>query len=72
MNDGFGKPSVAFVICTFWLIEALAALGRRDDARAFFDRIYGAMSPLGLLSEDFDTTEKRMCVTSLTRITDDE
>ena len=26
-NDGFGKPTFAFVICTFWLIEALAAHG---------------------------------------------
>jgi GH15 family glucan-1,4-alpha-glucosidase len=60
LNDGFGKPSVAFVICTFWLIEALAALGRSDDARAFFDRIHVALSPLGLLSEDYDTTDQRM------------
>ena len=56
LNDGFGKPSVAFVICTFWLIEALAAAGRREEARAVFDRIHGALSPLGLLSEDFDPT----------------
>ena len=60
LNDGFGKPSVAFVICTFWLIEALAAAGRRDEARAAFDRIHGALSPLGLLSEDFDPAEPRM------------
>jgi GH15 family glucan-1,4-alpha-glucosidase len=60
LNDGFGKPSVAFVICTFWLIEALAAAGRRDEARAVFDRIYGALSPLGLLSEDYDPAEPRM------------
>jgi GH15 family glucan-1,4-alpha-glucosidase len=60
LNDGFGKPSVAFVICTFWLIEALAAAGRRDEAKAAFDRIYGALSPLGLLSEDYDPEEPRM------------
>jgi GH15 family glucan-1,4-alpha-glucosidase len=60
LNDGFGKPTVAFVICTFWLIEALAAAGRRDEARAAFDRIHGALSPLGLLSEDYDPTTPRM------------
>jgi GH15 family glucan-1,4-alpha-glucosidase len=60
LNDGFGTPSVAFVICTFWLIEALAAAGRREEATAVFDRIHAALSPLGLLSEDYDPTEKRM------------
>ncbi len=60
LDDGFGKPSVAFVICTFWLIEALAALGRREEARKAFDRIHGALSPLGLLSEDFDPFLTRM------------
>lgn len=60
LNDGFGQPTVAFVICTFWLVEALAAAGRREEARAVFDRIYGALSPLGLLSEDYDTTTLSM------------
>ena len=59
-DDGFGKPAVAFVICTFWWIEALAAAGRRAEARALFNRIHAALSPLGLLSEDFDTAEGRM------------
>jgi GH15 family glucan-1,4-alpha-glucosidase len=60
LNDGFGKPTVAFVICTFWLIEALAAAGRKVEARTAFDRIHKALSPLGLLSEDYDPTEPRM------------
>ena len=51
---------VAFVICTFWLIEALSAAGRRAEARAVFERIHGALSPLGLLSEDFDPSLPRM------------
>jgi GH15 family glucan-1,4-alpha-glucosidase len=60
LDDGFGKPSVAFVICTFWMIEALAAMGRRTEASALFETIHGALSPLGLLSEDFDPTVPRM------------
>jgi GH15 family glucan-1,4-alpha-glucosidase len=60
LNDGFGKPSVAFVICTFWLIEAFAAAGRRDEARAIFDRVSASFSPLGLLAEDYDPAEPRM------------
>jgi len=60
LNDGFGKPSVAFVICTFWLIDALSRLGRRTEARVLFDRVHAALSPLGLLSEDYDVMGTRM------------
>jgi len=60
LNDGFGKPTVAFIICTFWLIEALAAVGRRDEARSLFERIQSALSPLGLLAEDYDPAIPRM------------
>lgn len=60
LDDGFGHPSVAFIICTFWLVEALAALGRREEAREVFKRVYSALSPLGLLSEDYDTHTPRM------------
>ena len=59
-NDGFGEPVFAFALCTFWLIEALAVAGRREEARALFDRIQGNLSPLGLLSEDYDTATARM------------
>jgi len=60
VNDGFGEPTVAFVICTFWLVEALAVAGKRAEAREVFDRILGALSPLGLLSEDYDAKTSRM------------
>ncbi len=53
-NDGFGVPAVAFMLCTFWEVEALARLGRTDEARALMDRIHEVKSPLGLLSEDLD------------------
>jgi GH15 family glucan-1,4-alpha-glucosidase len=60
VDDGFGVPTVAFIICTFWLIEALARAGRLDEARAVMSHVHGAMSPLGLLSEDYETTNLRM------------
>jgi GH15 family glucan-1,4-alpha-glucosidase len=60
VNDGFGKPTVAFVICTFWLIEALATLGRRGEARTLLDRVRPALSPLGLLAEDYDPVGRRL------------
>lgn len=53
-NDGFGEPVVAFTICTFWLIEALARMGREAEARRLMDQVRLSMSPLGLLSEDID------------------
>jgi GH15 family glucan-1,4-alpha-glucosidase len=55
-DDGFGVPSVAFMLCTFWLIEALATLGRVEEARALMDRVKTVHAPLGLLAEDLDPT----------------
>jgi GH15 family glucan-1,4-alpha-glucosidase len=60
IDDGFGAPKVAFIICTFWLVEALAALGRSDEAKAVMDHAKAALSPLGLLSEDYEAASLRM------------
>jgi GH15 family glucan-1,4-alpha-glucosidase len=60
LDDGFGKPTVAFIICTFWLAEALALVGRHDEAKAVMDRVHTTLSPLGLLSEDYETSNLRM------------
>lgn len=54
IDDGFGNPSVAFAICTYWLIQALATVGLVDEARTLMERVHRARAPLGLLSEDFD------------------
>ena len=59
-DDGFGKPTVGFIICTFWLVEALGMAGRGDEARAVLDRACRALSPLGLLSEDYEVATGRM------------
>ncbi len=58
-DDGFGVPTVAFTLCTFWLVEALVVIGRRAEAEAILERALGALSPLGLLAEDFDPVAKR-------------
>ncbi|MCG3203285.1 MAG: Trehalase [Gammaproteobacteria bacterium] len=52
--DDLGAPEVAFVICTYWYIDALIALERRDEARALFEKLLDFRNPLGLLSEDID------------------
>ncbi len=59
-DDGFGVPSVAFIICTFWLVEALALSGRVDEARAALARTTEALSPVGLLAEDWDPVGRRL------------
>jgi len=53
-EDDFGLPHTAFNVCTFWLIEALHATGRTDDARALFEEMVARRTPAGLLSEDID------------------
>jgi len=52
--DDLGVPQVAFNACTFWYIDALAALGRKDEARELFESMLSRRNPLGLLSEDID------------------
>ena len=54
--DDFGEPENAFNICTFWYIDALAAAGRRDEARELFEHMLSCRNSLGLLSEDIDPT----------------
>ena len=52
--DDFGRPRTAFNICTFWYIDALARIGRTEEAREIFETMLGARNHLGLLSEDVD------------------
>ncbi len=59
-DDGLGVTTAAFVICTFWLIEALAVVGRVDEARQALARACEALTPLGLMSEDWETSTMRM------------
>jgi GH15 family glucan-1,4-alpha-glucosidase len=60
VDDGLGDTKAAFVICIFWLIEALAVTGRMDEAREVLLRVSKVLSPLGLMSEDWDIATMRM------------
>jgi len=50
--DDFGVPETSFTICTFWYVDALAAIGRYQEARDLFETVLARRNPLGLLSED--------------------
>jgi pentatricopeptide repeat protein len=52
--DDFGTPENAFNVCTFWYIDALASVGRTDEARELFDNMLASRNELGMLSEDID------------------
>ncbi|MFN9808353.1 MAG: glycoside hydrolase family 15 protein [Deltaproteobacteria bacterium] len=58
--DDFGVPEVAFTLCTYWFVEALAVTGRRDEAREVVERTRHVNAPLGLLAEDVDPRTGRM------------
>ncbi|MBF9224050.1 glycoside hydrolase family 15 protein [Hymenobacter ruricola] len=52
--DDFGTPETTFLICSFWYVEALACVGRIDDAIREFEKLTRYTNHLGLLSEDVD------------------
>jgi len=53
-DDGFGTPTTAFLVCTFWYVDALVAVGRLEQAREIFEHVLARRNHLGLLSEDID------------------
>ncbi|MGB3468002.1 MAG: glycoside hydrolase family 15 protein, partial [Cyclobacteriaceae bacterium] len=53
-QDDFGEPETTFMICAFWYVEALACVGRVDEAVRYFENLLSYSNHLGLLSEDVD------------------
>jgi len=51
-SDDFGTPESTFLICSFWYIEALACVGRTDEAIERFENLLKYTNHLGLMSED--------------------
>jgi len=52
--DDFGVPANTFTMCSFWYVNALAAVGRVDEARNIFEKLLLRRNSAGLLSEDID------------------
>lgn len=53
--DDFGEPETTFLVCAFWYIDALACVGRIDDAVKNLDQIMQFSNHLGIFSEDVAT-----------------
>ena len=58
--DDFGLPETAFLICRFWLIDALWAIGRKEDARDMFLDALKLRNSYGLMSEDVHPATKEL------------
>src|SRR5579864_3190810 len=57
--DGLPAGEGTFLICSFWLADNFALMGREDKARALFERLLAIRSDLGLLSEQYDPRGRR-------------
>jgi GH15 family glucan-1,4-alpha-glucosidase len=58
--DDFGLPETAFNICSFWRLDALARIGRRDEAQAIYEAMLASRNHLGLMSEDTHPLTREM------------
>jgi GH15 family glucan-1,4-alpha-glucosidase len=58
-DDGLSGKEGTFLICSFWLVSALAIIGELQMARDLMERLLRVASPLGLYAEEFDAETAR-------------
>jgi len=58
--DYFGIPENAFIVCTFWMINALYLIGEEKKAREMFEKYYQMRQSYGLFSEDIEIGTRRL------------
>ncbi|HEY5858277.1 MAG TPA: glycoside hydrolase family 15 protein [Aldersonia sp.] len=58
-DDGLSGKEGSFLICSFWLVSALAIVGEMQRARDLMERLISIASPLGLYAEEYDTRTGR-------------
>ena len=59
LDDGLSGTEGTFLICSFWLVSALAIVGEWQRAQDLMERLLRVASPLGLYAEEFDTETGR-------------
>ncbi len=60
IDDGLSGGEGAFLLCSFWMVDALAMSGRKDEARRRFEALLSLRNDVGLLAEEYDPVAKRM------------
>jgi alpha,alpha-trehalase len=58
-DDGMSGKEGSFIICSFWLVSALAVIGEIDRGRDLMERLLRVASPLGLYAEEYETETAR-------------
>jgi GH15 family glucan-1,4-alpha-glucosidase len=58
-DDGLSGKEGTFLICSFWLVSALAVIGELQRARDLMERLLRIASPLGLFAEEYDADTGR-------------
>ncbi|MEU9301940.1 glycoside hydrolase family 15 protein [Streptomyces sp. NPDC048269] len=58
--DGLDGDEGAFLACSFWLVDALAMIGRADEARTLLEKLLALSNGLGLLAEEWDPARQRL------------
>lgn len=59
-NDGLKGGEGEFLACSFWMVSNLWLIGRGDEAKDLFHRLIGLANDLGLISEEYDSKNKRL------------
>jgi GH15 family glucan-1,4-alpha-glucosidase len=58
-DDGLSGKEGTFLICSFWLVSALAIVGEMGQATDLMERLLRIASPLGLYAEEFEVERSR-------------